>query len=79
MQVSSVLIGDLPVGPETYGPGYAVTICYSEAEMADLLASYDPASGTSPTVGPSRATLRAILNAVLELQVPPALPAGGDS
>lgn len=79
MQVSSVLRGDLPVGPETYGPGYAVTTCYSEAEMADLLANYDPTSGTSPAVTPSRATLRPILNAVLELQVPPAPPAGGDS
>jgi hypothetical protein len=79
MQVSSVLIGDLPVEPETYGPGYAVTICYREAEMADLLANYEPASGTSPTVGPARATLRAILNAVLELQVPPAPLDGGGS
>jgi len=79
MQVSSVLLGDLPVGPDTYGPGYAVTICYSDAEMADLLANYDPASGTSPTVGPSRATLRSILNAVVALQMPPAPPVGGDS
>jgi hypothetical protein len=79
MQVASVLRGDLPVHPETYGPGYAVTICYSEAEMADLLANYDPASGTSPAVGPSRATLRSILNAVPRPQEPPAPLDGGGS
>ena len=79
MQVSSVLRGDLPVGSDIYGAGYAVTICYSEAEMADLLANYDPASGTSPAVGPSRATLRSILNSVPRPQVPPAPLDGGGS
>jgi hypothetical protein len=32
--------------------------------MAELQANYDPASGTSPTVGYCRPTMRAILDAV---------------
>jgi hypothetical protein len=68
MQVSSVLSGDLPLGNDSYGPGTAVTICFSQEELERLLAAYEPNSGTSPTIGDARPVLRAILNAVLERQ-----------
>ena len=44
--------------------GWTCTVTYTDAEMAALLANYDPASGTSPTVGYCRPTMREILDAV---------------
>jgi len=46
--------------------GFTVTVTYTDDEMAELIANYDEASGTSPTVGYCRPTMREILNAVLE-------------
>lgn len=47
-----------------YVDGYIVTTFYTATEMADLQANYDPAVGTSPTVGYCRPTTRSILDAV---------------
>lgn len=46
--------------------GWQVIVTYTDDEMSELLANYDPESGTSPSVADSRPTVRAILNAVKE-------------
>lgn len=52
-------------GPNGIEQGWTVIVTYTDAEMADLRANYDPASGTSPSVVYCRPTVRAILDAVL--------------
>jgi hypothetical protein len=54
-------------GPNGIEPGWTVTVQFTDAEMADLLANYDPSSGTSPGVTYCRPVLRAILDAVKEV------------
>jgi hypothetical protein len=44
--------------------GWTCTVTYTDEEMAELLANYDEASGTSPTVGYCRPTVREILDSV---------------
>jgi hypothetical protein len=51
-------------GPNGIEAGWTVIVTYTDAEMADLLANYDPASGTSPSVTYCRPTVRTILDAV---------------
>ena len=48
--------------------GWTVTVTYTDAEMADLLANYDPSTGASPGVTYCRPTVRAVLDAVKEVQ-----------
>ena len=55
-------------GPNGIEQGWTVTVTYTDAEMADLLANYDPASGTSPSVTYCRPTVRAMLDAVKGVQ-----------
>jgi hypothetical protein len=40
------------------------TLVLSTAEAADLMASYDPSSGTSPAAAVCRPVVRAILDAI---------------
>ncbi len=47
-----------------------ITLQFDMTELERLLAAYEPASGTSPTVGDCRPVLRTILNAVLAAQSP---------
>lgn len=44
--------------------GWQVIVTYTDQEMSDLLFNYDETSGTSPSVGYCRPTVRAILDAV---------------
>jgi hypothetical protein len=53
-------------------PGWVVGLTFTEPELAGLLASYDPTSGTSPGVADARPVLRAILNAALAVAPEPA-------
>ena len=48
-----------------YSEGWEQLISFSDAEMAELLAAYDPESGTSPSVSTARPVLRELLDAVL--------------
>lgn len=54
-------------GPNGIEQGWTVTVTYTDAEMADLLANYDAASGASPGVTYCRPTMRAMLDAVKEV------------
>jgi hypothetical protein len=45
--------------------GTPVSLWIEAAELARLIAAYDPASSTSPSVSDARPVLRAILDAVL--------------
>ncbi len=59
--------------PSLDQPGSTLTsVCVriERSELDRLLAAYDPASGTSPGVADARPVLRAILDAVIEAQVP---------
>jgi len=53
------------ISPETYDDGVQVCMTMSYDEMRNLLASYDPASSTSPTAGACRPIIRAMLDAVI--------------
>ena len=44
--------------------GWTCTVTYTDDEMAELLANYDEASGTSPSVTYCRPTVREILDTV---------------
>jgi len=55
-------------GPNGIEAGWTVIVTYTDAEMADLLANYDPASGASPSVTYCRPTVRAMLDAVKGVQ-----------
>jgi hypothetical protein len=54
------------VGTDAVGSLFSVWV--EDAELQRLLASYDPAVGTSPGVADARPVLRAILNAALAAQ-----------
>ena len=58
-------------GPE---PGVRFILEMDDAELAGLLAAYDPTSGTSPSTATARPVLRALLDAALAAGValPPA-------
>lgn len=47
-----------------YSEGWEQVITYTDAEMAELLASYDPVSSTSPAVAVTRPVVRELLDAV---------------
>lgn len=70
MPLSSEAVRTDVWGPDGAEPGWSVTTTYTLAEMQRLLAAYEPASGTSPTVGDARPVLRSELNAVLAVGVP---------
>jgi hypothetical protein len=64
MRVESAQTSIIEDDAGAYVDGFKVSVIYTAVEMADLQANYDPASGTSPTVGYCRPTMRAILDAV---------------
>jgi len=49
---------------DTYSEGWEQVVTYTDAEMAELLAAYDPASSTSPAVAVTRPVVRELLDAV---------------
>ena len=55
-------------GPNGVEPGWSLMVTFTDAEMSDLLANYDPASGTSPSVTYCRPIVRAMLDAVKGVQ-----------
>lgn len=56
--------GNIRISEDANDDGWQIVICYSDAEMAELLVNYDAASGTSPSVTYCRPTVREILDAV---------------
>jgi hypothetical protein len=66
--------GYYQVNPETYDDGVQVCVTMTYDEMRDLLAAYDPASGTSPAVTLVRPLVRAMLDAVIADGGVPAIP-----
>ena len=55
-------------GPDYIVDGWILTCTFTKEEMDVLLASYDPASSTSPSVTGCRPIVREMLNAVLAYQ-----------
>lgn len=49
-------------GPDGVTDGYTIEISWTEDEMAELQAEYDPASNVSPNETLGREVLRAILD-----------------
>jgi hypothetical protein len=64
MLVTNASHANIPTPDGAYTDGWQIQICYTDDEMTELLANYDEASGTSPTVGYCRPTMREILDAV---------------
>jgi hypothetical protein len=50
---------------DEWSDGWEVVLTFTDAEVATLLASYDPASGTSPAVTVTRPLVRELLDALL--------------
>jgi hypothetical protein len=59
---------NIPRDDQPGGVLHSFVVRMDAVELERLLAAYDPASGTSPTVGDARPVLRALLNAALERQ-----------
>ena len=53
-------------GPQGVTDGYSIEISWTDAEMADIQAGYDPLSSTSPAVSICRPIVRQILDALKE-------------
>lgn len=64
MLVTNASHANIPTPDGANVDGWQIQICYTDAEMAELLAGYDETSATSPSAVVCRPTLRAILNAV---------------
>jgi len=64
MLVTNAGHANIPTHDGANVDGWQIQICYTDAEMAELLANYDEASGTSPSVIYCRPTMREILDAV---------------
>jgi hypothetical protein len=71
MLVTNVNSAEVSVSDGSYTSGVQVTLCITDAELATLLAAYDPASGTSPSAALCRPIVRAILDAALEAGIIP--------
>lgn len=50
---------------DVYQDGEEIILTFTDAEILDLLAVYDPASSTSPSVSYCRPIVREILDAIL--------------
>ena len=61
---------EIPLPDGSYGSGWIVSIAYTDAEMAALLAAYDPSSPTSPSATVCRPVARCTLDAVIAAQAP---------
>lgn len=64
MLVLNASHANIPTPEGANEDGWVVQICYTDAEMAELLSVYDQSSATSPSVTYCRPTMREILNAV---------------
>jgi len=50
---------------DVYQDGEEITLTFTDAELLELLAVYDPASSTSPSVSYCRPIVKEILDAIL--------------
>jgi hypothetical protein len=50
---------------DAYHEGKEITVTFTEEEIADLLAVYDPSSSTSPSVSYCRPIVKEILDSIL--------------
>ena len=64
MRADSVYPGGFQTKPEVYSDGWAVTLVMSDDEVTELLAAYEPASGTSPSAADSRVIARTVAEAL---------------
>ena len=55
-------------GPDSLTEGWIITVTFTDDEMQAILAQYDPASATSPSVTVCRPIVRPMLDAVLAYQ-----------
>ena len=67
MLVNQVFYNSVP-GPEGPVYGWIITVTFTDDEMQAILAQYDPASATSPSVTVCRPIVRPMLDAVLAYQ-----------
>ena len=65
MQIDSCFQGMFQTSPEVYENGWSVQIVFTDVEVAQITAAYDPASSTSPSVTVCRPIVRAILDAII--------------
>jgi hypothetical protein len=56
--------GGFQTHPEVYRDGWAVTLVLSDDEVIELLAAYEPSSGTSPSAAESRVIARTVAEAL---------------
>ena len=66
MKVISIYEAGVFDHEDIYHEGKEITLTFTEQEIADLLAVYDPASSTSPSVSYCRPIVKEILDAILE-------------
>jgi len=64
MKVDACHPGGFQTHPEVYRDGWAVTLVFSEDEVTELLAQYEPASNTSPSAADSRVIARTVAEAL---------------
>ena len=64
MKVDACHYGGFQTHPEVYRDGWAVTLVMSDDEVTELLAAYEPASGTSPSAADSRVIARTVAEAL---------------
>ena len=67
MLVNQVFYNSVP-GPEGPVYGWIITVTFTHDEMQAILAQYDPASATSPSVTVCRPIVRPMLDAVIAYQ-----------
>lgn len=68
MLIDNVNLGEYQTEEGVYKTGHSVSIVLSEEEVQILLAEYDPASATSPSVATCRPIVRAILERIVSVQ-----------
>jgi hypothetical protein len=64
MKVDACHYGGFQTHSEVYRDGWAVTLVMSDDEVTELLAAYEPSSGTSPSAADSRELARPIAEAL---------------
>jgi hypothetical protein len=65
MKVISIYEAGVFDEQDVYHEGKEITLTFTDGEIADLLAVYDPASSTSPSVSYCRPIVKGLLDAIL--------------
>jgi len=65
MKIISIYDAGVFDDQDVYHEGKEITVTFTEQEISDLLAVYDPASSTSPSVSYCRPIVKEILDAIL--------------